>query len=191
VSAEGRVIGLVTASPVLRDQFADFLGSAIGCLPSLNPRNEGALYQLTLTGPNAAALASLLYAGSMFALPRKRAAAMLLLDGDRMLRAAKAKVVARNRRIIAAYGEGCSAYEIASREVISAATVYYVLACAGIDRRPREWYAAQRRHCRNGHPLDEGNTRIEANGVRRCRTCARDRGRVWAQAQRKRHREDV
>jgi hypothetical protein len=43
---------------------------------------KGTLYQLTLTGSNAAALASLLYAGSTFALPRKRAAAMLAIDGD-------------------------------------------------------------------------------------------------------------
>jgi len=115
---------------VLRDQFVAFLGNAIGCAPTINVRNEGTLYQLMLTGSNAAALASLLYAGSMFALPRKRAAATLLLEGDRNLRVRALEVVARDRRIIAAYASGCSAYEIATREVISADSVYYVL-----DRR--------------------------------------------------------
>jgi hypothetical protein len=83
VSPEGRVIGLVTASPVLRDQFVDFLDNAIGCRPTINIRIGGGLYQLTLTGANAAALASLLYEGSTFALSRKRAAATLLLNGER------------------------------------------------------------------------------------------------------------
>jgi hypothetical protein len=113
VSPEGRVVGLVTASPVLRDQFVDFLDNAIGCRPTINIRNGGGLYQLTLTGANAAALASLLYEGSMFALSRKPAAATLL-NGERVLRARTAKTVARDRRIIAAYARGCSAYEIAT-----------------------------------------------------------------------------
>ena len=63
VRPEQRVIGLVTASPTLRDQFAEFLDTAIRCTPSLSVRSEGALYQMTLTGSNAATLASLLYAG--------------------------------------------------------------------------------------------------------------------------------
>lgn len=189
VRPEGRAIGLVTASAVLRDQFVAFLGNAIGCAPTINVRNEGTLYQLMSTGSNAAALASLLYAGSMFALPRKRAAATLLLEGDRNLRVRALEVVARDRRIIAAYASGCSAYEIATREVISADSVYYVLDRAGITRRPREWYAAQRTHCSKGHPFNEGNTRIERNGARRCRTCARVRGRTWTQARREQRRE--
>jgi hypothetical protein len=191
VSPEGRVIGLVTASPVLRDQFVEFLDNAIGCRPTINIRNGGGLYQLTLTGANAAALASLLYERSTFALSRKRAAATLLLNGERDLRARTAKTVARDRRIIAAYARGCSAYEIATCEAISADTVYYVLGRAGIARRPREWYAARRQHCRNGHPLDEANTRIERNGARRCRTCARDRSRAWAQARRRKLRVHI
>jgi hypothetical protein len=189
VRPEGRAIGLVTASAVLRDQFAAFLGNAIGCGPTITVRNEGTLYQLMLTGSNAVALASLLYAASMFALPRKRAAATLLLEGDRNLQVRALRVAARDRRIIAAYASGCSAYEIATVEVISADTVYYVLDRAGVTRRPREWYAAQRTHCSKGHPFDEGNTRIERNGARRCRTCARDRGRTWAQARREQRRE--
>jgi hypothetical protein len=92
---------------------------------------RGDLYQLTLTGANAAALASLLYEGSTFALSR-------LLNGERDLRARTAKTVARDRRIIAAYARGCSAYEIATCEAISADTVYYVLDRAGTARRPRE-----------------------------------------------------
>jgi hypothetical protein len=60
VRPEQRVIGLVTASPTLRDQFAEFLDTAIGCTPALSVRSEGALYQMTLTGSNAATLASLL-----------------------------------------------------------------------------------------------------------------------------------
>jgi hypothetical protein len=189
VRPEGRAIGLVTASAVLRDQFAAFLGNAIGCVPTITVRNEGTLYQLMLTGSNAVALASLLYAASMFALPRKRAAATLLLEGDRNLQVRALRVAARDRRIIAAYASGCSAYEIATVEVISADTVYYVLDRAGVTRRPREWYAAQRTHCSKGHPFDEGNTRIERNGARRCRTCARDRGRTWGQARREQRRE--
>jgi hypothetical protein len=184
ISKERRVIGLVTASAVLRDQFVGFLGRAIGCAPTLNDRNRGALYQLQLTGSNAAALASLLYAESIFALPRKRAAALLVIEGDRNLRARAEKIAARNRRIIAAYARGCSAYEIATREVTSADTVYYVLDRAGVTRRPREWYAAQKQHCSKGHPFDESNIRIEKKGARRCRACARDRGRAWAQEQR-------
>jgi hypothetical protein len=189
VSPERRVIGLVTASSVLHDQYLAFLGNALGCLPTINVRNEGALSQLTLTGSNAAALASLLYDGSTFALPRKRAAASLLVDGQRSLRERTEKVVARNQRIISAYARGCSAYDIATEEAISAATIYYVLDRAGVPRRPREWYAAQRQHCAKGHPLDEGNTRIERNGARRCRTCARERGRIWARARRGQLRE--
>jgi DNA-binding CsgD family transcriptional regulator len=120
VSPEGRVIGLVTASLLLRDQFMRFLGKAIGRRP---------------TG----------------------------------------KVIARNERIIAAYARGRSAYEIATREAVSAHTVYYVLNRAGITRRPWEWYARQRQRCSKGHQLDEGNTRVERNGARRCRTCAGSR----------------
>ena len=92
------------------------------------------------------------------------------------------KTVARDERIIAAYTDGCSAYEIAIRETISAATVYYVLNRAQVTQRPREWYAAQKQRCGRGQLLDEHNTRIERTGARRCRTCARDRGRAWAQA---------
>jgi hypothetical protein len=125
------VIGLVTASPVLHDQFVDFLGNVIGCLPTINFRNGGALHQLTLTGSNAAALASLLYDRSTFALPRKRAAASLLLSGEPSLRTRTAKAVARDQRIITAYARGRSAYKIATEEAISAATVYYVLDRAG------------------------------------------------------------
>ena len=160
--------GLVTASPVLRDQFVDFLDNAIGCRPTINIRNGGGLYQLTLTGANAAALASLLYEGSTFALSRKRAAATLVLNGERDLRARTAKTVARDRRIIAAYARGRSAYEIATCEAISADTVYFVLDRAGIARRPRE-----------------------RNGARRCRICARDRGRAWAQARRRKLRVHI
>jgi len=169
-------MGLVTASPVLRDQFAAFLDTAIGCTPTLTLRTEGTLYQLTLTGRNAAALASLLYGGSTFALPRKRAAALLTVEGDRMIRTRAQQVDARNRRIVAAYEDGCSGREIATLEAVSAHTVYYILRRAGITRRPREWYATQQEFCSKGHPFDERNTRIERNGVRRCRTCARDRG---------------
>jgi hypothetical protein len=184
ICPERRVVGLVTASPVLRDQFVRFLSTAIGCTPTLTVRSEGTLYQLTVTGSNAAALASLLYAGSTFALSRKRDAALLAAEGERSLRLRAAQVEARNQRIVAAYAKGCSGHEIAASEDVSADTVYYVLRRMGVTRRPREWYAAQKEHCRKGHPLDESNTRIERNGVRRCRTCARDRGRVWAQGRR-------
>jgi len=184
VRPEQRGIGLVTASPVLRDQFAEFLGTSIGCTPTLSVRSEGALYQMALTGSNAVTLASLLYAGSTFALPRKRAAALLAVESERMIRTRAQQVDARNRRIVAAYADGCSGHEIATLEAVSPSTVYYVLHRAGITRRPREWYAAQREHCRKGHPFDEHNTQIEQNGVRRCRTCARDRGRAWARSRR-------
>lgn len=184
LSPERRVIGLVTAGSELRDQFVHFLDKALGCTPTLSVRNEGSLYQVTLTGSNAVALASLLYVESTFALPRKHAASMLLIEGDRVLRTRAREVGARNQRIIAAYTGGCSAYEIAIRESVSASTVYYVLKRAGVTRRPRERYAAQKQHCRKGHPLNESNTRIEQNGARRCRTCARDRGRAWARQRR-------
>jgi hypothetical protein len=121
-----RVVGLVTASSLLRDQFVEFLGAAIGRQPTISARNDGKLYQLTLTGSNAATLASLLYDGSTFALRRKRAAAIVVVEGDRCLRTRAENVVARNQRIIAAYADGCSAYEIAGREATSASTVYYV-----------------------------------------------------------------
>jgi hypothetical protein len=184
MSPERRVIGLVTASLLLRDQFLDFLDETIGRRPTMSMRNGGTLYQLTMTGSNAAAVASLLYDGSAYALPRKRAAADLLVEGDRGVRTRAQTAIARNERIIAAYTDGCSAYEIAMQAAISAATVYYVLDRAGIARRPREWYAAQKQHCRRGHPMDERNTRIEPTGARRCRTCARDRGRAWAEMRR-------
>jgi DNA-binding CsgD family transcriptional regulator len=191
VRPEQRVMGLVTASPVLRDQFAAFLDTAIGCTPTLTLRTEGTLYQLTLTGRNAAALASLLYGGSTFALPRKRAAALLTVEGDRMIRTRAQQVDARNRRIVAAYEDGCSGREIATLEAVSAHTVYYILRRAGITRRPREWYATQQEFCSKGHPFDERNTRIERNGVRRCRTCARDRGRAWARSRRQQRGDHV
>jgi hypothetical protein len=105
-----RAIGLVTASPVLRDQFVEFLDTAVGCTPTLSVRNEGTLYQMTLAGSNAAALASLLYAGSTFALPRKRAAALLSIEGERILRTRAEKVEARNLRVVTSYGNGCSGY---------------------------------------------------------------------------------
>jgi len=165
---------------MLRDQFRGFLGAAIGCAPTLTVRNGGTLFQMTLTGSNAAALASLLYEGSIFALPRKRDAALLAVEGERSLRVRAAEVESRNRRIVAAYAEGRSGHQIAASEAVSADTVYYVLHRVGITRRPREWYAAQNQQCRKGHPLDERNTRIERNGARRCRICARDRGRAWA-----------
>jgi hypothetical protein len=174
-----RVIGLVTASPILRDQFLEYLDHTIGRRPTMSVRNDGTLFQLSLAGSNAAAAASLLYDGSTFALPRKRTAADLLVEGARGVRTRAQTAIARNERIIAAYVDGCSAYEIAMHEDISAATVYYVLDRAGIARRPREWYAAQKQHCRKGHLMDERNTRIERTGVRRCRACARDRGRAW------------
>jgi len=69
MSPERRVIGLVTASPLLRNQFLEFVDEAIGCQPTMSVRNDGTLYQVSLTA-NAAALASLLYDGSTFALPR-------------------------------------------------------------------------------------------------------------------------
>ena len=147
---------------------------------TLTVRNGGTLFQMTLTGSNAAALASLLYEGSIFALPRKRDAALLAVEGERSLRVRAAEVESRNRRIVAAYAEGRSGHQIAASEAVSEDTVYYVLHRAGITRRPREWYAAQNQQCRKGHPLDERNTRIERNGARRCRICARDRGRAWA-----------
>jgi hypothetical protein len=184
ISPDRRVIGLVTASPILRDQFLDFVDGALGRRPTMSVREDGSLYQLSLTGSNAAAAAALLYDGSTFALPRKRTAADLLVEGDRGVRTRAQTAVARNERIIAEYSDGRSAYEIAMQEAISAATVYYVLDRAGITRRPREWYAAQKQHCRRGHLMDARNTRIERTGARRCRTCARDRSRAWAQARR-------
>jgi DNA-binding CsgD family transcriptional regulator len=165
MSPQRRVIGLVTASPLLRDQFSAFLHETIGCVPTTSERNDGTPYQLSLSGSNAAALALLLYEGSTFALPRKRAAAGLVVERDRGVRRRAQKTVARNERIIAAYTDGCSAYEIAIRETISAATVYYVLNRAQVTRRPREWYAAQKQRCGRGHLLDEHNTRIERTGV--------------------------
>ena len=32
---------------------------------------------------------------------------------------------------------------------------------------------ANQTHCKHGHPFDEANTRIRANGARQCRACAR------------------
>jgi hypothetical protein len=189
VRPKQRVLGLVTASPTLRDQFAEFFSTAIGCTPTFSVRSEGTLYQMTLAGSNAAALASLLYAGSTFALPRKRAAALLTVEGDRIARARVQQVEARNLRVVTAYADGYSGHEIAALEGISADAVYYILHRAGVTRRPREWYAAQQQHCRKGHPFDESNTRIERNGVRRCRTCARDRGRAWARSRREQRRD--
>jgi hypothetical protein len=54
MSPERRVIGLVTASPLLRDQFSEFLDETVGSLPTTSVRNNGTLYQLSLTGSNAA-----------------------------------------------------------------------------------------------------------------------------------------
>ena len=34
--------------------------------------------------------------------------------------------------------------------------------------------SARKTHCIHGHPFDEENTRMEPNGSRRCKTCARD-----------------
>jgi DNA-binding CsgD family transcriptional regulator len=184
VRPEDRVIGVVTASPALRDQFRRFVQVALGCSPTLAVRNDGTLHQATLTGSNAAALASLLYVGSSFALPRKCAAAMQLIERHDLLGMRRQEVAARDRRIVAAYIRGCSAYEIADLESISADTVYYVLRRADVIRRPREWYRARKQHCRNGHPLTGENVRVERNGARRCRTCARDRARTWARERR-------
>ena len=191
VSPARRVIGLVTASPTLLDQFVRFLEETIGCSPTLTERNKGTLYQATLSGSHAAMLASILYTESTFALPRKHAASMALIEGTRALHVLAEEQRERNRRIVAAYAAGQSAYEIAVHESVSADTVYYVLDRAGLARRPREWYAARRDHCRRGHPLNEANTRLERNGARRCRTCARERGRVWAQQRRRQGKEEV
>jgi hypothetical protein len=127
VRPKQRVLGLVTASPTLRDQFAEFVSTAIGCTPTFSVRSEGTLYQMSLAGSNAAALASLLYAGSTFALPRKRAAALLTVEGDRIVRARVQQVEARNLRVVTAYADGYSGHEIAVLEGISADAVYYIL----------------------------------------------------------------
>lgn len=184
ISPEPRVMGLVTASRTIRDQFVHFVAEAIACSPTVTARNRETLYQVTLTGSNAATLASLLYGGATLALPRKHAASMRLIEAARLVRRRADEQGSRNQRIVAAYAAGRSAYQIAAGESLSADTVYYVLGRAGVARRPREWYAAQKAHCKRGHPLNDGNTRIEANGVRRCRTCARERGRAWAREQR-------
>ena len=133
---------------------------------------------------NAAALASLLYAGSTFALPRKRAAALLAAEGERHVRRRAKRVEARNQRIVAAYRDGCSAYEIATLEAVSAHTVYYVLYQAGISIVHGSGTRLGSIIAERATPFDEHNTRIERNGARRCRTCARDRGRAWAQRRR-------
>jgi LAGLIDADG-like domain len=162
ISKERRVIGLVTASAVLRDQFVGFLGKAIGCAPTLNDRNRGALYQLQLTGSNAAGLASLLYAESIFALPRKRAAALLVIEGDRNLRARAEKIAGSkptHHRCI--HSRLLRVRDRYPRGHLSGHTVYYVLDRASVTRRPREWDAAQKQHCSKGHLFDESNIRIE------------------------------
>lgn len=132
VCPERRVIGLVPASPVPRDQFRDFLSTAIGCAPTMSARNEGTLHQMTLTGSNAAVLSSLLYTGSTFALPRKRDAALLVVQGECSVRMRAAQAEARNQRIVAAYADGRSGHEIAALEAVSADTVYYVPRRAGV-----------------------------------------------------------
>ena len=49
MSPERRVIGLVTASPLLRDQFSEFLDETVGSLPTTSVCNNGTLYRLSLT----------------------------------------------------------------------------------------------------------------------------------------------
>ncbi|MEU7240291.1 HNH endonuclease signature motif containing protein [Streptomyces sparsogenes] len=42
-----------------------------------------------------------------------------------------------------------------------------------------------RNACPQGHPFDEANTYTDPSGNRRCRTCARERHRVWREKQKK------
>lgn len=37
---------------------------------------------------------------------------------------------------------------------------------------------ARKTHCKRGHPFDEENTRVEADGSRECRTCKNEKRRV-------------
>jgi len=39
--------------------------------------------------------------------------------------------------------------------------------------------AAAKTHCAKGHPYDDANTRIERDGTRRCRMCAKLYARFW------------
>jgi hypothetical protein len=47
----------------------------------------------------------------------------------------------------------------------------------GIARERRIAQAKTVTHCKRGHPFDEANTYVRADGERNCRTCQRDRQR--------------
>ena len=44
---------------------------------------------------------------------------------------------------------------------------------------------ARATHCKHGHPFDEANTVVRADGKRSCRECLRRVGRLWARQNRK------
>lgn len=48
---------------------------------------------------------------------------------------------------------------------------------------------AQQTHCKNGHPFAGDNLRIERDGRRKCKTCARDYQRTYLREYRRKVRE--
>jgi hypothetical protein len=46
--------------------------------------------------------------------------------------------------------------------------------------------AAVKTHCKRGHPLSGDNLRIDTRGDRCCKTCQREKGKVWKQQNRER-----
>lgn len=52
-------------------------------------------------------------------------------------------------------------------------------------------FQANQTSCKAGHPFDEVNTYVDAQGYRNCRTCRRNVSRAWMAAKRRRDRGEA